>query len=690
MSRELAKSPYLRAVNDPEKGYIVPADAQQSIDVIYDDMEQVDQDTLRLSSGGIVSGPIDIRGGLYIRSGSPNAGYVLACDASGGVSWVSPLSGPQGPQGEQGPVGPQGLVGPQGSPGPKGDPGDTGPQGPKGDTGDTGPQGVPGPQGPQGAKGDTGNTGPIGATGPAGPTGATGAPGAGVIPGGTTGQILAKASATDYDTEWTAAPSGGGVTGVFDVTAYGAVGDGTTDDSVAIRAALAAASPGDTVVFPNGTYVASQDGSNAWCFMVPEGLTIAGPGTVKLADSSAEWVRVFHVATDNVTFDGLGIDGNKANNSTQEHRHGIMVDGVTGFTARNCRIVDCTGDGILLGTSTRCEVIGNYMTGHERNAVTLYADVVSTSTSHVRIVDNYLNCAVQPVDSEPENSATVDDVVVSGNELISDADYGITLVGGARWAVTGNNIAGGVYVIGVDQATVSGNSIDGTVNAYADNSAVVDVWGEVTNLALSNNTIKTTQAGQMGVYVVEVTGEDNGIVIANNVISTLDSTAIECRAHSSVVIGNTAVLTTPTSWTYGIHFYGTAGIDSAVAVGNDLREYDIGIGLEAYGANDFLRAVAIGNSISSAASARYGIRLDGGTGGTHLPNPIVANNVIQSTYDEYYNGSLIKQGFYGTNPILKPEVTGSRGSNAALASLLTALANLGLITNSTSWPEGSQ
>lgn len=180
MSRELAKSPYLRAVNDPDKGYIVPADAQQSVDVIYNDMEQVDQDTLRLSSGGIVSGPIDIRGGLYIRSGSPNAGYVLACDASGGVSWVSPLSGPQGPQGEQGPVGPQGLVGPQGSPGPKGDPGDTGPQGPKGDTGNTGPQGpvgaqgLTGPQGSAGAKGDKGDTGAAGAQGPQGVQGPQG------------------------------------------------------------------------------------------------------------------------------------------------------------------------------------------------------------------------------------------------------------------------------------------------------------------------------------------------------------------------------------------------------------------------------------------------------------------------------------------------------------------------------------
>jgi hypothetical protein len=41
-------------------------------------------------------------------------------------------------------------------------------------------------------------------------------------------------------------------------------------------------------------------------------------------------------------------------------------------------------------------------------------------------------------------------------------------------------------------------------------------------------------------------------------------------------------------------------------------------------------------------------------------------------------------GFFGATPMAKPTVTGSRGGNAALASLLTALANYGLITNSTS------
>lgn len=91
----------------------------------------------------------------------------------------------------------------------------TGPQGPtgaKGDTGDAGPQGLKGDKGDQG---DTGSQGPTGATGPAGPAGADGvdgvdgANGFGVPTGGTTGQILAKTSNSDYVTGWIDAPSGG-------------------------------------------------------------------------------------------------------------------------------------------------------------------------------------------------------------------------------------------------------------------------------------------------------------------------------------------------------------------------------------------------------------------------------------------------------------------------------------------------
>ena len=93
-------------------------------------------------------------------------------------------------------------------------------------TGATGPTGATGLTGPTGLTGSTGPTGPTGLTGSAGPTGATGAEGiqtsatapintsilwadtmttgaAGTVPpGGTIGQVLAKNSGTNYDTEW--------------------------------------------------------------------------------------------------------------------------------------------------------------------------------------------------------------------------------------------------------------------------------------------------------------------------------------------------------------------------------------------------------------------------------------------------------------------------------------------------------
>ena len=78
---------------------------------------------------------------------------------------------------------------------PRGATGPTGKQGPAGDTGPAGPAGKQGPAGDTGPAGPAGKQGPAGDTGPAGP---------GVATGGTTGQVLAKKSNANYDTEWIA------------------------------------------------------------------------------------------------------------------------------------------------------------------------------------------------------------------------------------------------------------------------------------------------------------------------------------------------------------------------------------------------------------------------------------------------------------------------------------------------------
>lgn len=131
--------------------------------------------------------------------------------------------GPIGPAGAEGSTGPAGVKGDLGDTGPAGADGSPGPKGDKGDTGDPGPQGVQGIQGPVGPQGTEGPIGPTGATGPTGPagtTGLTGPAGPGIAAGGTTDQVLAKASTTDYETKWVSAtapsgPAGGVLSGTF-------------------------------------------------------------------------------------------------------------------------------------------------------------------------------------------------------------------------------------------------------------------------------------------------------------------------------------------------------------------------------------------------------------------------------------------------------------------------------------------
>jgi hypothetical protein len=83
-------------------------------------------------------------------------------------------------------------------------------------------------------------------------------------------------------------------------------------------------------------------------------------------------------------------------------------------------------------------------------------------------------------------------------------------------------------------------------------------------------------------------------------------------------------------------------------------------------ADDVMTGVADGDAALFNATASRSVHLGGTT------------SVIEVT-----NGNAL--GFFNdATPATKQEVTGSRGANAALASLLTALAAYGLITDSSS------
>jgi hypothetical protein len=167
------------------------------------------------------TGPQGDQGIQGIQGIQGDTGATGATGATGptgpqGDQGIQGIQGDTGAQGIQGDTGATGATGPQGIQGEAGATGDTGATGPQGiqgvtgDTGATGPQGIQGDTGAQGIQGIQGDTGAQGIQGIQGETGATGATGVGLVAGGTTGQVLSKASATDYDTAWIDAGGGGG------------------------------------------------------------------------------------------------------------------------------------------------------------------------------------------------------------------------------------------------------------------------------------------------------------------------------------------------------------------------------------------------------------------------------------------------------------------------------------------------
>jgi hypothetical protein len=195
-----------------------------------------------------------------------------------------------------------------------------------------------------------------------------------IIPlGGATGQTLVKNSDTDFDVEWGAAPNGlpgGGsigqvlvkasaLDGVVDwvdnmvnVKAFGAVGDGTTDDRSAIQAAC---DQGGFIYFPPGDYRSSGpiqvklDGTTLFGSGAGNrnGASQPNPGTRirAMTGASGSIIRVQRAADDrplaNVQIMNMTIDGDNRAGAID----GIVFRASQSFMV-NVNIWQCTGVGL--------------------------------------------------------------------------------------------------------------------------------------------------------------------------------------------------------------------------------------------------------------------------------------------------------------------------------------------------------
>lgn len=141
----------------------------------------------------------------------------------------------------------------------------------------------------------------------------------------------------------------------INVKKFGAKGDGTTDDTAAIQAAINAKSKG-TVYIPDGTYKVVAPASLGAALTAKSNVNIklSSNAVIQLAPNDFTDCYVINVTNaSNISITGGTISGDKVGHTgvTGEHGHGINIIDSSNITVSDMTVSYCWGDGIYVGTA---------------------------------------------------------------------------------------------------------------------------------------------------------------------------------------------------------------------------------------------------------------------------------------------------------------------------------------------------
>lgn len=309
------------------------------------------------------------------------------------------------------------------------------------------------------------------------------------------------------------------ITQVANVKLFGAVGDGTTDDTLAIQNAVNAS---DGVFFPTGTYkitsaITLKTNSNVFgegsSSVILYTGTAGGQGGLFANSNSAS------AYVDNITISDLKILGQVASLGFSEFVHLISLNGVRNAVVERCTIEGFRGDGIYLGSGD--------LAGQERHNLNVtvrdcYIDGVNKDNRNgisiidgtgINIDNNYfVNCTRSnmpgAIDVEPDVNVyhVIRDISIRNNRIFS----------------CGGNVANiSVFLPSVAYTTmpngfnIENNYIQGSTNAYG----IYFTYGNSSGPALTESTAEFgVRISKNVVNYGSVTGRGFGLGNANDTI----------------------------------------------------------------------------------------------------------------------------------------------------------------------------
>lgn len=430
----------------------------------------------------------------------------------------------------------------------------------------------------------------------------------------------------DLQAEVDALAIGGGSGDVL-ASDFGVVGDGVTDDAAALNALLElAAADGVRVTLAPKSVVLVQS-----TVFVPSGSKLNLNGaTIRRGPSGSGATLSCRDESNILIWDGL-IDGNKAAYApATEWRHNIILDNSHNITIRDVASNSSKGDGIYVGgTDAHCTNIDLFNVtcdGNHRQGLSIIGVDGFTATS-CRFINTAGTAPESGVDVEPN---------LPGQTCIN---------------------------IRFVNCTMTGNAGHGYLEAL--NTSRTARQGEVTlvGCTLDDNAqagVRLTESEGFKMIGGSVSRNYNGVLHNTNIMRHAKFIGVDMFKNDQHGIAISAV--------YTDLLFTNCTIDA-----NGQTTTGDGANIAPSGSSSNLRF--IGN-LSGTSPQRNGITL----GANCAQNMLVGNSYGGNTGVARSGESVITLDLDSAG---KKTVTGAKGGNAALTSLLTQLATLGLITNST-------
>ena len=310
---------------------------------------------------------------------------------------------------------------------------------------------------------------------------------------------------------------------IVSVLDFGARGDGTTDDTAAIQAAIDAVSNvgGGVVIVPAGTYIVGAVtvtgiAAGVAGIVLKNNVTLQIDGTIKVkanaygAGAFYGAIRTLDVGASNVKITGTGyIDGNKANQTASVQCNNVYLLAVNNVTIDGISSINANGQGIQITA----------VTGSTITDVSVYNTVVKNANGigiQVSRCGGNLVIADNLVDTTTDNCIDV----YNENGTVSPDTGNI--------AITGNTVISGLTGIFPEttrNCVVSGNSAYNCTTGYAANR----INGAPSNLRFTGNIASACATG------FAISGDTTGVTVSDNSVELFTAAGVQLGAGAGNV-----------------------------------------------------------------------------------------------------------------------------------------------------------